>query len=160
MQTLSNDLSTFLSGAYANRFSLDNRSYKVIPQVQRTDRLNPEQLEGYYTRAGNGQLIPLSTLIQLEDSKREAIEEASAIRLRPVLMTTAALVLAMLPLLTATGPGAVARFSMGLIIAAGMTIGTLFTLYVLPAVYLYLGRDYHADRRTLDNESVGGYNAL
>ncbi len=299
MQTLSNDLSTFMAGAYVNRFSLDNRSYKVIPQVQRTDRLNPQQLEEYYTRAGDGQLVPLSTLIRLEDdvqpqalkrfqqlnsvtvsgvprpgvplgealaeleriadetlpfgysvdysgesrqyksegaalvftfffallviylvlaaqfesfrdplimlvtvpmsisgalfflnllamfqvpgatlniysqvglltligviskhgilivefanrlqqegrSKRQAIEEASAIRLRPVLMTTAALVLAMLPLLTATGPGAVSRFSMGLIIAAGMTIGTLFTLYVLPAVYLFIGRDYGA----------------
>jgi multidrug efflux pump len=57
-------------------------------------------------------------------------------------MTTAALVLAMVPLLIASGPGAVSRFSMGLVIAAGMTIGTLFTLYVLPAVYLYLGRDH------------------
>ncbi|MFN2288551.1 MAG: efflux RND transporter permease subunit, partial [Chromatocurvus sp.] len=74
-------------------------------------------------------------------SKRAAIEEAASVRLRPVLMTTAALVLAMLPLLTANGPGAAARFSMGFVIASGMTIGTLFTLYVLPAVYMYLGRD-------------------
>ncbi|NIB50029.1 hypothetical protein HBA77_24975, partial [Salmonella enterica subsp. enterica] len=66
-------------------------------------------------------------------SRREAIEEASSIRLRPVLMTTAALVIAMVPLLTASGPGAAARFSMGLVIASGMTLGTLFTLYVVPA---------------------------
>jgi len=66
------------------------------------------------------------------------------VRLRPVLMTTAALVIAMVPLLLASGPGASARFSMGLVIASGMTIGTLFTLYVLPAVYLYLGRDLAA----------------
>jgi len=72
-------------------------------------------------------------------SKREAIEEAASVRLRPILMTTAALVLAMVPLLMATGPGASARFSMGVVIASGMTIGTLFTLYVLPAVYMYLG---------------------
>ncbi|HAN27010.1 MAG TPA: multidrug efflux protein, partial [Haliea salexigens] len=77
--------------------------------------------------------------------KREAIEEAASVRLRPVLMTTAALVIAMVPLLLASGPGASARFSMGLVIASGMTIGTLFTLYVLPAVYLYLGRDLAAE---------------
>ena len=83
-------------------------------------------------------------------AKREAIEEAASVRLRPVLMTTAALVLAMLPLLFATGPGASARFSMGLVIASGMTIGTLFTLYVLPAVYMYLGRDVAAQRAAID----------
>jgi multidrug efflux pump len=75
-------------------------------------------------------------------SKREAIEEAAAIRMRPILMTTAALVVAMFPLLLSSGPGAAARFSMGLVIVAGMTIGTLFTLYVVPAMYLYIGRDY------------------
>ncbi|MGH8517945.1 MAG: efflux RND transporter permease subunit, partial [Panacagrimonas sp.] len=74
-------------------------------------------------------------------SKREAVEEATSIRLRPVLMTTAALVIAMAPLLIASGPGASARFSMGLVIAAGMTLGTLFTLYVVPVIYLYLGHD-------------------
>ncbi len=77
-------------------------------------------------------------------SKREAIEEAASIRMRPVLMTTAALVVAMFPLLIADGPGAAARFSMGMIIAAGMTIGTLFTLYVVPAAYLFIGRDHGA----------------
>lgn len=80
--------------------------------------------------------------------KREAIEEAASIRMRPVLMTTAALVVAMFPLLMADGPGAASRFSMGLIIAAGMTIGTLFTLYVVPAAYMYIGRDYNRDRAT------------
>jgi multidrug efflux pump len=77
--------------------------------------------------------------------RRLAIEEAAAIRLRPVLMTTAALVLAMIPLLIATGPGAASRFSMGLVIATGMTIGTVFTLFVVPAMYLYLGRDIPTD---------------
>lgn len=70
--------------------------------------------------------------------KREAIEEASAIRLRPVLMTTVAMIMAMVPLLLATGPGAVSRFDIGLVIATGLGIGTLFTLFVLPAVYLVL----------------------
>ena len=73
-------------------------------------------------------------------SRREAIEEAAGIRLRPVLMTTAALVFAMAPLLLASGAGAAARFSMGLVIATGMTLGTAFTLFVLPAMYLYLAR--------------------
>ena len=75
-------------------------------------------------------------------AKREAIEEAASIRLRPVLMTTAALVIGMVPLLTASGPGAASRFCIGLVIAAGMFIGTLFTLYIVPAAYLYIGRDY------------------
>jgi multidrug efflux pump len=305
MSQLSADLSALLAGGEVNRFSWDSRSYKVIQQVNRADRINPQQIEGYYTRAGNGELIPLSTLVRLEvrtaprtiehfqqlnsntliavprpdvpqgealkiledlfaelapagfqadyagasrqfkqegsalaatflfaiviiylvlaaqfesfrdplimlvtvpmsicgallfinifaitngmqmtqfpgmtlniytqvglitligviskhgilivefanklqeqgRDKREAIEEAASIRLRPVLMTTAALVMAMVPLLFAAGPGAASRFSIGLVIAAGMTIGTLFTLYVVPAMYLYIGRDYAA----------------
>lgn len=291
MQTLSNDLAAMLSGNLANRFSLDNRSYKVIPQVQRSDRLTPDQLTQYYTHTRAGTLIPMSTIVSLKETvepqqlkrfqqlnsvtisgvprpgvplgealgvleaaaqsilpptysvdysgqsrqyktegealiltfffalvviylvlaaqfesfrdplimlitvplsvcgamifvslglttvniytevglvtligviskhgilivefanklqlkgltKREAIEEAASIRLRPVLMTTASLVLAMIPLLLSTGPGSGARFAMGLVIAAGMTIGTLFTLFVVPAMYLYIGRDY------------------
>ena len=303
MSQLSADLSALLAGGEVNRFSYQNRSYKVIQQIQRGNRLNPDQLEGYYTRAATGELVPISTLVKISNrvqprsiehaqqlnsntivavprpditqgealallesiakevmpanfqidyaggsrqfkqegsallavfgfalimiylvlaaqfesfrdplimlvtvpmsicgalvcinvlaltngmqishfpgmtlniytqvglitligviskhgilivefanklqeqgySRREAIEEASSIRLRPVLMTTAALVIAMVPLLTASGPGAAARFSMGLVIASGMTIGTLFTLYVVPAMYLYLARDH------------------
>ncbi|MDZ7789200.1 MAG: efflux RND transporter permease subunit [Xanthomonadales bacterium] len=295
MATLGNDLSAMLAGGYVNRFSMDNRSYRVIPQVTRERRLNPEQLENYYTRSRSGELIPMSNLVRLEEtveprqlkrfqqlnavtvsgvprpgvplgdaltileeaaaevlppgynvdyagqsrqlrtegaallltfafaltviflvlsaqfesfrdplimlvtvpmsicgamifvslglttlniytqvglvtligviskhgilivefanklqqegmSKRKAIEEATSIRLRPILMTTAALVLAMVPLLIATGAGAASRFSMGLVIATGMTIGTAFTLFVVPAMYLYLARDHgHAE---------------
>jgi len=57
-------------------------------------------------------------------TKREAIEQAAAIRLRPILMTTAAMVLGVLPLITASGAGAVSRFDMGLVIATGLAIGT------------------------------------
>ncbi len=292
MRTLGADMAAMLSGGYANRFALANRSYRVIPQVQRADRLNPEQLGNYYTRTRSGDLVPLSTLVSLEYtvqpqtlkrfqqlnavtisgvpwpgvtlgealatlddiaaellppgynvdyagqsrqlktegsalmltfvfaliviylvlaaqfeswrdplimlvtvpmaicgalifvslgfttlniytqvglvtligviskhgilivefanklqdeqglSRRQAIEEAAGIRLRPVLMTTAALVFAMAPLLFATGAGAASRFSMGLVIATGMTLGTAFTLFVLPAMYLYLARDH------------------
>lgn len=311
MRTLAADMASMLSGGYTNRFAMQNRSYLVIPQVQRSDRLNASDLENYYTRTRDGDLIPLSTLVTLKESaqpqslkrfqqlnavsitfmprpgvskgealeildqaaaevlpqgysvdyagesrqfkqegsamlltlalalviiflvlsaqfesfrdatimlltvpmaicgalltlnvlaivsgilgfsgieafpgmsiniytqvglvtlvgviskhgilivefanklqieqglsKREAIEEATAIRLRPVLMTTAALVFAMIPLLIASGPGAASRFSMGMVIASGMTIGTMFTLFVLPAFYLYLARDHAHD---------------
>jgi len=312
MSQLSADLSALLAGGEVNRFSYDSRSYKVIQQVERGDRLNPEQLTGFYTRARDGTLVPLSTLIKISHrimpraiehaqqlsastivavprpdvtqgealaifdrifeevapagfqkdyagssrqykregaallvtfafamiviylvlaaqfesfrdpliilvtvpmsicgallvmnilgitngmqltafpgmtlniytqvglitligviskhgilivefanklqeqgySKRDAIEDATAIRLRPVLMTTAALVVGMVPLLMSSGPGAASRFSMGLVIAAGMLIGTLFTLYVVPAMYLYIGHDLakrHAPPKT------------
>lgn len=291
MEDVGRELGAMLSGAYTNRFSLDNRSYKVIPQVVRVERLTGEQLKQYYIRAINGDLVPMATLVNLREtvepqqlkrfqqlnavtisgvprpgitlgealdildsaaaeilprgysvdyagqsrqyksegselvvtfffaliviylvlaaqfeswrdplimlvtvpmsvcgamifvslglttlniytqvglvtligviskhgilvvefanklqeqglSKREAIEHAAGIRLRPILMTTASLVLAMVPLLIAAGPGGGARFAMGLVVASGMTIGTLFTLFVVPAMYLYLGRDY------------------
>ncbi len=70
--------------------------------------------------------------------RREAVEKAASIRLRPVLMTTVAMIMAMIPLLLATGPGAVSRFHIGLVIATGLGVGTLFTLFVVPAVYLAL----------------------
>jgi multidrug efflux pump len=72
-------------------------------------------------------------------SKREAIEEAATIRFRPILMTTAAMVFGVVPLLTASGAGAISRFSIGLIICSGLSIGTLFTLFVVPAVYMMIG---------------------
>lgn len=71
-------------------------------------------------------------------SRREAIMEAASIRLRPILMTTAAMVLGVLPLITAAGAGAASRYNIGLVIASGLSVGTLFTLFVLPAVYLAL----------------------
>jgi multidrug efflux pump len=310
MQRLSSDLSALLAGGEVNRFDYQSRSYKVIQQVERSERLNPAQLDNYYTRAASGELVPISTLVKLgsrtgprsiehaqqlnsntiiavpgpgltqgdalklfEDlfaelapagfqidyagasrqykqegsalmltfmfalvviylvlaaqfesfrdpliilvtvpmsicgallllnifamtngmqltdlpgmtlniytqvglitligvitkhgilivefanklqqqglAKREAIEEAASIRLRPVLMTTAALVIGMVPLLIAFGPGAASRFSMGMVIASGMAIGTLFTLYLVPAMYLYIGHDLQARQSRL-----------
>jgi len=67
-------------------------------------------------------------------SVREAIEEAAAIRLRPVLMTTAAMVFGMVPLILATGAGAVSRYDIGTLMATGVAIGTLSTLFVLPCI--------------------------
>src|SRR5438552_1858596 len=77
-------------------------------------------------------------------SKREAIEEAAAVRLRPILMTTAAMVLGVIPLVIAAGAGAAGRHAMGIVIFTGLSIGTLFTLFVVPAVYMLLAQDHRA----------------
>jgi len=294
MADIGRNLATLLGGNYVNRFSLEGRSYKVIPQAERAFRLTPEMLGDLYLRSVHGDQVPLSSIIKLEKSvepskraqfqqlnaltieglmapgvsegeamatmeqlareefplgfsndytggtrqyaqqgsalvvtffmsllviylvlaaqfeswrdpliilvsvpmsiagalafltlgfatvniytqvglitligliakngilivefanqlqvtsgldKRSAIERASAIRLRPILMTTVAMLVAMVPLLTASGPGAVSRFHIGLVISTGLGIGTLFTLFVVPAVYLLLAREHHA----------------
>jgi multidrug efflux pump len=298
MQQLGTTLATLLGGNYINRFNLEGRSYQVIPQVPRSNRLSPESLGGYYVGTTTGQQVPLSTLVSIEtgtdpnslthynqlnsatfqavpmpgvtvgqavdfleseakklpagfshdylaDSRqyvqegnqlaitfgfaliiiflvlaaqfeslrdplvimisvpmaivgaliplffgvatmniytqvglltlvglitkhgilmvefanelqvnegldrRSAIEMAARIRLRPILMTTAAMVTGLIPLLTATGAGAASRFSIGLVVVSGMSIGTLFTLFVLPAVYVVLATDHRA---AADNE--------
>jgi multidrug efflux pump len=74
-------------------------------------------------------------------AKLEAIIEASAVRLRPILMTTAAMVLGVIPLVMASGAGAAGRYSMGLVIFTGLSIGTLFTLFVVPAMYMMVAAD-------------------
>ncbi len=74
-----------------------------------------------------------------------AIREASLERLRPVLMTTAATVFGHLPLVLVSGPGAAARNSIGIVLVAGMAIGTLFTLLILPAVYLWLAGEHETE---------------
>jgi multidrug efflux pump len=316
MRSLSADLSAMMAGGEVNKFSYQGRAYKVIAQVERESRLNPDQLSGFYTRTGSGDMVPLSTIVSLRDrvvprsiphaqqllantivavprpdisqgealaliekiareempasyqidyagasrqfmqegsallatfgfamliiylvlaaqfesfrdpliilvtvpmsicgallvlnilamtngmqltdlpgmslniytqvglvtligviskhgilivdfanrlqdqglSKRDAIEDAASIRLRPILMTTAALVVAMFPLLAASGPGAASRFSLGVVIASGMTIGTLFTLFVVPAMYLYIGRDHQLQAQKSENFVTG-----
>ncbi len=288
MDVLGSTLATLLGEAEINRFTIDGRSYKVIAQVERAYRDNPDWLNNYYVKNQAGQMLPLSTLITVSDrarprqlnqfqqlnsaiiqgfpivsmgealetvrsiaqeeapagfafdyggaarqyvqegsalwitfglalaiiflvlaaqfesfrdplvilvtvpmsicgaliplflglsslniytqvglvtligliskhgilivefanqlreqkglTAREAIEEAAAIRLRPVLMTTAAMVFGMVPLILASGAGAVSRFDIGTVIATGMSVGTLFTLFVLPCVYTLLAR--------------------
>jgi multidrug efflux pump len=82
-------------------------------------------------------IVEVANMAQQEGkSKLEAIIYAAGLRLRPILMTTAAMVLGVVPLITAAGAGAASRFNMGLVIATGLSIGTVFTLFVLPAVYL------------------------
>jgi multidrug efflux pump len=284
------DLSTLLSGNYVNRFSIQGRSYKVIPQVARANRLTPDQLEQIYITGSDAKLVPLSTFASLrttseprelkkfqqlnavriqgvipppvsldralrflEDEARAilpqgftidyagqsrqlrtegskflgtlllsailiylvlaaqfesfrdpfiilagsvplaisgallfsflglttlniysqvglitlvglvskngilivqfanhlqetgkdkigAIIEASGTRLRPILMTTAATVVGHFPLVLATGPGAGARNSIGIMLVSGMIIGSLFTLFVVPSIYMLLAR--------------------
>jgi multidrug efflux pump subunit AcrB len=73
-------------------------------------------------------------------SRRNAVLEAASLRLRPILMTTFATVMGVWPLVIASGPGANSRFSIGLMITAGMLVGTLFTLFVIPVFYLPLTR--------------------
>ncbi len=284
------DLSTMLGGDYVNRFSIQGRSYKVIPQVKREDRLTPDQLEQMYITGSDDQLVPLSTFASLrttteprelkkfqqlnairiqgvipppvpldqalrvlEDEARailpqgftidyagesrqlrvegsrflstfllsailiylvlaaqfesfrdpfiilagsvplaisgsllfsflgfttlniysqvglitlvglvskngilivqfanhlqetgveklRAVIEAAGTRLRPILMTTAATVVGHFPLVIATGPGAGARNSIGIMLVTGMIIGTVFTLFVVPSIYMLVAK--------------------
>jgi H+/gluconate symporter-like permease len=76
--------------------------------------------------------------------------------LRPILMTTAAMVVAMVPLLVAGGAGGAARFDIGIVIFAGMIIGTLFTLFVTPVIYTYIARDHLKAKEVLEAEEAGG----
>jgi multidrug efflux pump len=284
------DLSALLGGDYVNRFSIQGRSYKVIPQVKRTGRLTPDQLTDMYITGGSGKLVPLSTFARLENtteprelkkfqqlnavriqgvipppvplnqaltfledearkilpqgftidyagesrqlrtegrkflgvfllsavliylvlaaqfesfrdpfiilagsvplalsgallfsflglttlniysqvglitlvglvakngilivqfanhlqetglSKLNAVIESAGTRLRPILMTTAATVVGHTPLILATGPGAGARNSIGIMLVSGMIIGTMFSLFVVPSIYVLVAR--------------------
>jgi multidrug efflux pump len=78
-------------------------------------------------------------------SKLAAVQEASETRLRPVLMTSLATVCGHFPLTLVSGAGAAARNSIGLVIVSGMALGTLFTLFVLPAIYVLIAKDHHAE---------------
>jgi multidrug efflux pump len=297
------DLSTMVGGNYVNRFSIQGRSYKVIPQIERSERLNPEQLASIHVTGPDGKLVPLSTFATLKTSteprelkrfqqlnavriqgvipphisldqalsylenearallppgftidhagesrqlrtegsrflatfllsavliylvlaaqfesfrdpfiilagsvplaiagallfsflglttlniysqvglitlvglvskngilivefanhlqetgkdKLEAILEASSTRLRPILMTTAATVVGHFPLVLATGPGAGARNSIGIMLVSGMIIGTVFTLFVVPSIYVLVARTRVAS--TAADKAVG-----
>ena len=91
---------------------------------------------------------------KLGHSKRKAIEDAAGIRLRPILMTTAAMVLGVMPLVFSSGAGAVGRFNMGLVISTGIAIGTLFTLYVVPAIYMMLAADHNAGAHAAEDAAI------
>jgi multidrug efflux pump len=82
---------------------------------------------------------------------------AARVRLRPILMTTAARVTGLLPLLTASGAGAASRFSIGLVVVSGMMIGTMFTLFVLPAVYVAIATDHLAGADSERNKQIADF---
>lgn len=104
-------------------------------------------------------MVEFANELQLKEGldRRSAIEMAARVRLRPILMTTAAMVTGLLPLLTASGAGAASRFSIGLVVVAGMTIGTLFTLFVLPAVYTAIATDHRANADSERAKSIREY---
>jgi multidrug efflux pump len=116
-----------------------------------TTTLNIYSQVGLVTLVGlvakNGILIVEFANSQQEKglSKIDAVREAARTRLRPILMTTAATVAGHFPLTLVTGAGAVARNSIGIVLVGGMAIGTLFTLFVVPSVYVLLAKDHKRD---------------
>ena len=92
LQQIGADLSAAIGGNYVNRFSIDGRSYKVIPQIKRTDRLNPDQLEDIYVRGPNGKLIPLSTVAHIENTVQprslNRFQQLNAVKLSGVTVRT------------------------------------------------------------------------
>jgi multidrug efflux pump len=88
-------------------------------------------------------------------SKVAAVQEAAVTRLRPILMTSVATVCGHFPLVLVTGPGAEARNSIGLVLVAGMTIGTAFTLFFVPAIYLLIARDHRGELAEVRPEEAG-----
>jgi multidrug efflux pump len=103
-------------------------------------------------------IVEFANQLQIRDglNKHDAVIEAAAIRLRPILMTSVALIVAMIPLLIASGPGAESRFAIGLTIATGLGIGTLLTVFVLPAFYTLMARDHAAEAAADASDSAEG----
>ena len=101
-------------------------------------------------------MVAFANELQVSENlnRRRAIEQAARVRLRPILMTTAAMVVGLVPLLTASGAGAASRFSIGVVVVAGMSVGTLFTLFVLPAVYTVLAKDHLAAARSIRSREL------
>jgi multidrug efflux pump len=117
-----------------------------------TTTLNVYSQVGLVTLVGlvskNGILIVefANRLQEAGHSKLEAVQQAAAIRLRPILMTSLATICGHFPLTLVHGPGAAARNSIGLVLVTGMAVGTLFTLFFVPAIYLLVARDHRAAR--------------
>jgi multidrug efflux pump len=124
-----------------------------------TTTLNIYSQVGLVTLVGlvskNGILIvEFANKLQLDGmTKLEAVKSASLTRLRPILMTSVATVCGHFPLTLVTGAGAAARNSIGLVLVAGMAIGTVFTLFFVPAIYMLVAKDHRADA-TLDVPAV------
>ena len=89
-------------------------------------------------------MVSFANELQMHEkmSKLDAIRHSAAVRMRPVLMTTAAMVAGLVPLLFASGAGAASRFAIGIVVVMGMLIGTLFTLFVLPTIYTFIAANH------------------
>ena len=117
-----------------------------------TTTLNIYSQVGLVTLVGlvskNGILIvEFANKLQLQGlSKRAAVLDASMTRLRPILMTTAATIAGHFPLTLVSGAGAAARNSIGLVLVGGMAVGTLFTLFIIPSIYMLVAKDHSKDR--------------
>jgi multidrug efflux pump len=117
-----------------------------------TTSLNIYSQVGLVTLVGlvskNGILIvEFANQLRLQGrSKIDAVREASLTRLRPILMTTAATIAGHFPLTLVSGAGAAARNSIGIVLVGGLFIGTFFTLFVVPCIYMLVARDHAADR--------------
>ncbi|TLM77706.1 efflux RND transporter permease subunit [Microbulbifer harenosus] len=110
-------------------------------------------------------MVSFANDIQKREGKApvDAIRKAAVIRMRPILMTTAAMVAGLIPLLFSGGAGAASRFSIGVVVVAGMLIGTLFTLFVLPTLYSVLARDHRlasTSERAAHSDGFGGESGL
>jgi multidrug efflux pump len=106
--------------------------------------------------AKNGILVvEFANQLQLQgNSKLDAVRQSAMTRLRPILMTTAATIAGHFPLTLVTGAGAAARNSIGLVLVGGMFVGTLFTLFVVPSIYMLIARDHGKDRETPVNHAL------
>jgi multidrug efflux pump len=128
-----------------------------------TTTLNIYSQVGLVTLVGlvskNGILIvEFANKLQLQGvPKLAAVRQAAMTRLRPILMTSAATIGGHFPLILVSGPGAAARNSIGLVLVGGMFIGTLFTLFVIPSIYMLIARDHGKDRERV--AAVGAKNA-
>jgi multidrug efflux pump len=125
-----------------------------------TTTLNVYSQVGLVTLVGlvakNGILIvEFANKLQEEGKeKRDAIHEAAMTRLRPVMMTSVATVCGHFPLTLVTGPGASARNSIGLVLVTGMAVGTIFTLFFVPSIYLLIAKDHRADKKIESGDTV------
>jgi multidrug efflux pump len=102
-------------------------------------------------------MVSFANEIQRQENldRMAAIQRAAAVRMRPILMTTAAMVAGLVPLLFAHGAGAASRFAIGIVVVMGMLVGTLFTLFVLPTVYSLIAKDHRHSADTAREHELG-----
>ena len=94
-------------------------------------------------------IVEFANQLQRQGKSRiAAVKEAAVLRLRPILMTTAAMVLGVMPLVLAEGAGAISRYNIGLVVTVGLSVGTLFTLFVIPVMYSLIAKEFDSELET------------